>query len=160
MYALVEVSRFLTTMRTMSRSLRWGKRSLDLKDWWVYKDWLLMEFNKSFCWFSRSSITKFHEFHFISPHFTVLSERITSLIFISRPLFRNEVPYISLHYHSLKKLMKWMTCQFVYFIMNQENESQRQDLHMGIGSMKDSKTKPEESTPLTYTGLRHSCCHT
>jgi hypothetical protein len=26
--------------------------------------------------------------------------------------------------------------------------------------MKDSKTKPEESTRLTYTGLCHSCCHT
>jgi hypothetical protein len=26
--------------------------------------------------------------------------------------------------------------------------------------MKDSKTKAEESTRLTYTGLRHSCCHT
>jgi hypothetical protein len=26
--------------------------------------------------------------------------------------------------------------------------------------MKDSKTKVEESTRLTYTGLCHSCCHT
>ena len=26
--------------------------------------------------------------------------------------------------------------------------------------MKDSKTKEEESTRLTYTGLRHSCCNT
>jgi hypothetical protein len=26
--------------------------------------------------------------------------------------------------------------------------------------MKDSKTKEEESTHLTYTGLNHSCCHT
>jgi hypothetical protein len=26
--------------------------------------------------------------------------------------------------------------------------------------MKDSKTKTEESTHLTYTGLRHSFCHT
>ena len=26
--------------------------------------------------------------------------------------------------------------------------------------MKDSKTKAEESTRLTYTGLRHSCCRT
>jgi hypothetical protein len=31
---------------------------------------------------------------------------------------------------------------------------------MRIGVMKDSKTKAEESTRLTYTGLRHSCCHT
>ncbi len=44
--------------------------------------------------------------------------------------------------------------------MNQENESQRQDLYMRIGVMKDSKTKAEESTRLTYTGLRHSFCHT
>ncbi len=26
--------------------------------------------------------------------------------------------------------------------------------------MKDSKTKSEESTRITYTGLSHSCCHT
>jgi hypothetical protein len=26
--------------------------------------------------------------------------------------------------------------------------------------MKDSKTKAEESTRLTYTGFRHSYCHT
>jgi len=31
---------------------------------------------------------------------------------------------------------------------------------MKIGVMKDSKTKAEESTRLTYTGLCHSCCHT
>jgi hypothetical protein len=31
---------------------------------------------------------------------------------------------------------------------------------MKIGVMKDSKTKDEESTHLTYTGLCHSCCHT
>ncbi len=29
--------------------------------------------------------------------------------------------------------------------MNQENESLRQDLYMRIGTMKDSKTKDEES---------------
>jgi hypothetical protein len=34
--------------------------------------WLLIEFNKSFCCFSRSSFINFHEFHFISPHFTVI----------------------------------------------------------------------------------------
>ncbi len=33
---------------------------------------ILIEFNKYFCWFSRSSFTKFHEFHFISPHYTVI----------------------------------------------------------------------------------------
>ena len=49
---------------------------------------------------------------------------------------------------------------YIYFIMNQESESQRQDLHMRIGVKKDSKPKPEESTRLTYTGLCHSCCHT
>ncbi len=32
--------------------------------------------------------------------------------------------------------------------------------YMRIGVMKDSKTKVEEYTHLTYTGLRHSCCHT
>ncbi len=74
MYTLMEMSRLLTTMRTMSRSSRWGKRSLGLKDGWVYKDWLLIEFNQSFCWFSRSSFTKFHKIHFISPHFTVINE--------------------------------------------------------------------------------------
>ena len=40
-----------------------------------------------------------------------------------------------------------------YFIMNQESESERQDLYMRIGGMKDSKTKEEESTLLTHTGL-------
>jgi hypothetical protein len=30
--------------------------------------------DKSFCWFSQSSFTKCHEFHFISPHFTVTRE--------------------------------------------------------------------------------------
>ncbi len=30
--------------------------------------------------------------------------------------------------------------------MNQESESYRQDLYMRIGVMKDTKTKPEEST--------------
>jgi hypothetical protein len=53
-----------------------------------------MEFNKSFCWFSRSSFSKFHEvkfeFHFISPHFTVIVKNIISLIFISHPLLKNE----------------------------------------------------------------------
>jgi hypothetical protein len=50
---------------------------------------------------------------------------------------------------------------YFYFIMNQEIESYRQDLYMRIGTMKDSKTKTEESTRLTYnTGLYHSCCHT
>ena len=33
-----------------------------------------------------------------------------------------------------------------YLIMNQERENYRQDLHMRIGTMKDSKTKAEEST--------------
>ena len=33
MCALMEESMLLTTMRTTSRSLRWGKRSLSLKDW-------------------------------------------------------------------------------------------------------------------------------
>jgi hypothetical protein len=50
--------------------------------------------------------------------------------------------------------------QKLYFIMNQESESYRQDLYVRIGVMKDSKTKAEESTRLTYTGLRHYCCHT
>jgi len=30
--------------------------------------------NKSFCWLSRSGFTEFHEFHFISPHDTVIRE--------------------------------------------------------------------------------------
>jgi hypothetical protein len=34
----------------------------------------LDEFNKSFCWFSRPSFIKFHELHFIAPHFTVIRE--------------------------------------------------------------------------------------
>jgi hypothetical protein len=79
MCAFIEVSRILTTMktmRTMSRSLRWGERSLGLKACYFYKDWLFIEFNNSeaLCWFSRSSFTTFHEFHLISPHFTVISE--------------------------------------------------------------------------------------
>jgi hypothetical protein len=37
--------------------------------------------------------------------------------------------------------------------MNQESESERQDLYMRIGVMKDSKSKTEESTRLEYTGL-------
>jgi hypothetical protein len=35
--------------------------------------------------------------------------------------------------------------------MNQESERSRQDLYMRIGAMKDSKTKPKESTHLAYT---------
>ena len=33
------------------------------------------------------------------------------------------------------------------------------NLYMSIGTMKDSKTKAEESTRLPFTGLCHSCCH-
>ncbi len=41
-----------------------------------------------------------------------------------------------------------------------QTRKKRQDLYMRIGTMKDSKTKTEESTRLGYTGFRHSCCHT
>ena len=58
--------------------------------------------------------------------------------------------------HTLEKFAPF----YLFFIMNQESESYRQDLYMRIGVMKDSKTKVEDSTRLTYTGLRHSCCHT
>jgi hypothetical protein len=40
------------------------------------------------------------------------------------------------------------------------NRLNHRDLYMRIGTMKDSKTKAEESTRLTYTGLCHSYCHT
>ncbi len=38
------------------------------------RDSLLIELSKSFCWLSRSGFTGFHEFHFISPHYTVIRE--------------------------------------------------------------------------------------
>jgi len=44
----------------------------------------------------------------------------------------------------------------LFYYENQEREIYRRNLYMRIGVMKDSKTKPEESTHLTYTGLRHS----
>ncbi len=53
-------------------------------------------------------------------------------------------------------------CEIILFYY----ESRKRDLktrlicYMRIGGMKDSKTNTEESTRLTYTGLRHSCCHT
>jgi hypothetical protein len=62
--------------------------------------------------------------------------------------------------HTLLDEMQNLFRSYFLFYYEQENESNRQDLYMRIGVMKDSKTKAEESTRLTYTGVCHSCCHT
>jgi hypothetical protein len=59
-----------------------------------------------------TNFTTFHEFHFISPHFTVITDKFISLNFISHPLLKNEQTF---HFISFQFKGGDPTFQFISF---------------------------------------------